>query len=120
MFYFCGHGCEALSASGDTDSYLIPADERGITDYHMQATAISVCDIMAGFGHARCSLAFLVLDVCTPYPLSRHVPLDECVPSALGNIVVKPEDVLVSCCAYYGVMCSCAVQIVCVLYLRRF
>ena len=53
MVYFAGHGCEAMGPDGSTENYLIPVDERGVTDYHLRSTAISVNAVMSAFGYRR-------------------------------------------------------------------
>ena len=40
-----------------------------------------------------CRLVLLVLDVCLPYPLARHVPAHELRPSALGMIELPPSKI---------------------------
>ena len=37
----------------------------------------------------------LVLDVCVPYPVSRHVAPEAAPSGGIGNIVVNPDNVQV-------------------------
>ena len=49
VFYFCGHGCEAMNTDGSLSNYLIPADELGLTDHHMRMSAIDLGAVISAF-----------------------------------------------------------------------
>lgn len=62
VVYYAGHGCEAMAPDGSVENYLIPVDERGVTDFHMASTAMSLQGIMAGFGRQRSAPSSSVCD----------------------------------------------------------